>query len=139
MASDVLVVDSSGLLAALDAGEPDHRRVLRVLKSRRSLVVTDHVLAEVDHLVLHRLGHDAELAFLDQVIEGVYSREALTTDDLRRAREIAEKYADQSLGLTDTTLMALCERLNAREVVTLDQRHFSIFRDKKGRPLTLLP
>jgi hypothetical protein len=35
--------------------------------------------------------------------------------------------------------MALSERLRTRDVLTLDRRHFSSFRDGKGRALNLLP
>lgn len=46
--------------------------------------------------------------------------------------------SDQSLGLTDATLMALAERLRA-PVLTLDWRHFGLYRDRRGKPLELLP
>jgi hypothetical protein len=35
--------------------------------------------------------------------------------------------------------MAAAERLKARQVLTLDRRHFSVFRDRSGQALELLP
>jgi hypothetical protein len=136
----VILVDTSGLLALLDRGEPEHARVTAAVRTERGpLVVTDLVLAEADFLILKRLGRKAERDFLAQLLEGVFLREAVTDVDLRRAQEIGTRYADQELGVTDTTLMALGERLRVRRVLTLDRRHFAVFRDRRGRALDLVP
>ncbi len=62
-----------------------------------------------------------------------------TGGDLRRAAEISARYPEHQLGLTDTTLLAVAERLHGTPVVMLDRGHFSLFRDRKGKPLQLLP
>jgi predicted nucleic acid-binding protein len=135
----VIVADTSGLVALLDAGEAEHARVHEALEGDSGpLVTTDFVLAETDYLILRRLGDEAERAFVSQLRDGTVHREAVTRADLDRAAEILERYADHHLGLTDASLMAVAERLRAR-VLTLDRRHFSIFRDRKGRALSLLP
>lgn len=137
---DVLLVDSSGLLAAIDAGEPEHGRVSELIaRDRRPLVVTDYVIAEVDYLVMHRLGLQAEHAFIEQVLDGIFSREPVTDADLRRALEIGARFSEHNLGITDATMMAVGERLGARQVLTLDRRHFSVYRNRRGRALDLLP
>lgn len=137
---DVLLVDSSGLLAAIDAGEPDHQEIASLIAADpRPLVVTDYVLAEVEYLVLRRLGVEAEQALVEQVLEGIFTREPISEDDLRRAQDLGIRFAEHRLGLADTTLMALSERLRARDVLTLDRRHFSVYRDRRGHPLRLRP
>jgi predicted nucleic acid-binding protein len=136
----MIVLDTSGLLCLLDAGEKEHKRAAAVLEGDPGPFVTiDFVLAETDYLILRRLGAAAERAFLAQVIAGAILREEVGTADLRRARSIAEHYQDHDLGLTDAALMAVCERLDSRRVLTLDHHHFAIFRDRRGRPLQLLP
>ena len=136
----MMVLDTSGLLALLDSGEREHARSSdAVRKDRGPLVVIDFVLAETDYLVLHRLGRAAERGFLAQLLEGVFLREAVTDADLRRAQEIAERFGDQDLGLTDASLMAVTERLDGHKVLTLDRRHFAPFLDRRGRPLDLHP
>jgi predicted nucleic acid-binding protein len=53
---------------------------------------------------------------------------------------IAEvEYADLPLGATDACIVALAERLNVTELVTLDQRHFNIVRPRHVNTLTLIP
>ena len=135
-----MLADTSGLLAAVDAGEPDHERTRAAIAADQGpLVITDFVLAELDFLVLKRLGAEAEMALLDQVLEGVFLREPMTHEDLTRAREIIEQYQEHRFGIADASLMALSERLSVREVLTLDQRHFGVFRDRSGKALTLVP
>jgi len=124
----------------LDRGEPEHIRTHGALaKERGPLVVTDLVLAEADFLVLKRLGPTAEREFIAQIVEGVFLREPVTQADIERAMEIADQFADQRFGLTDATLMALSERLGVRRVLTLDRRHFALFRTRDGKALELLP
>jgi uncharacterized protein len=138
--ADVLIADSSGIIAAIDAGEPDHSAVRKLLaRDERPLVTIDLVVAEVDYMVLTRLGADAERSFLRQLIEGVFLREPLRDADIERALEISERLSDHEIGLTDAALMAVSERLGARDVLTLDHRHFRLFRDRRGRALRLLP
>jgi len=136
----MIIVDTSGLLCLLDAGEAEHPRVRAcVAEEPGPLVTVDFVLAETDYLVLRRLGRQAERDFLAQVMEGAVLRETVTDDDLARATKIIEQFADQELGLTDAAVMAVSERLDTLRVLTLDRRHFTPFRDRKGRALELLP
>lgn len=135
----MIVADTSGLLAALDEGEPRHADVLHAVSEERGPIVTiDLVLAELDFLLLGRLGAPAERDFVDQLLAGSLLREPVASADLHRAREILESYSDQGFGLTDATVMAVAERLDVA-VLTLDRRHFEVFRSRKGRPLALLP
>ncbi len=136
----MILADTSGLLALLDRGEREHRRIVRAVPDpSESLVVIDFVLAEVDYLVLRRLGRDAERRFIAQLLEGVFLREPVSDADLRRALQIADQFRDKATGPTDASLIAVAERPGTRTVLTLDRRHFAGFRDRKGRALELLP
>lgn len=136
----MIVADTSGLLALLDAGEPEHTRTSEIVAADRGpLITTDFVLAETDYLVLRRLGGIAERAFLEQLAAGAPLREPVSDADLARALEILKQYDDQDLGLTDASLMAVAERLDVTRVLTLDRRHFAPFRDRRGRAFELLP
>jgi uncharacterized protein len=55
------------------------------------------------------------------------------------AAELVEQYADLPLGTTDACIVALAERLNIIELVTLDQRHFNVVRPSHVEVLTLMP
>ena len=136
----MIVADTNGLLALLDAGEPEHARASEIVAADRGpLVTTDFVLAETDYLVLRRLGGSAEMAFLEQVAGGTPLREPVSDADMVRALEILKQYDDQDLGLTDASLMAVAERIDVSRILTLDRRHFAPFRDRHGRAFELLP
>ena len=135
----MILADTSGLLCLLDEGEPRHAEAQAAVEGDRGpLLTTDLVLAETDDLVRRRLGAGAARAFRDQLFEGALAREPVGNPDLARTREILSQYADQEFGLTDATLMAVAERL-AVPVLTLDHRHFGVFRRRNGEPLVLLP
>lgn len=131
---------TSGLIALIDAGEPDHQACHQALsQASGKRFTTDFVLAEVDDLILKRLGVAAEQAFVTQVLQGAIIREQVLEADLERALGLIKKYQDHPIGLSDATLAALCERLKAKHILTLDRGHFQMFRGASGRPFKLLP
>jgi hypothetical protein len=135
-----LILDTGPLLAALDAADPDHERCARLLlDADEDLLVPVLVLAEVDYWCHRRLGGDAWLTFLDDVLAGAYGIEAPNGEDLRRARELQSTYADLRLGVVDASVIALAERLGETRVATLDRRHFTAVRPRHAEALELLP
>ncbi len=135
-----LVLDTGPLLAALDAADPDHDRCATlVTETREDLIVPILVLAELDYWCHRRLGVDAWITFMDDVLAGVYRLESSTTADLKRCRELQSRYADQALGVVDASVMALVERLDEDKLATLDHRHFAMLRPAHVPALQLLP
>jgi len=96
-------------------------------------------MAELDYWCSRRLGARAWLVFLDDVIAGAYRLEPPTTADLRRARELQDRYADLVLGIVDASVLALAERLGEPKIATLDHRHFRTVRPAHVEALELLP
>lgn len=135
-----LVCDTGPLLAALDAADPDHERCARLLTdATEDLIVPALVLGELDYWCSRRLGSDAWLIFLDDLLAGAYRLEPLTGMDLARCRELQGRYADLALGVVDASVIALVERLAEPKVATLDQRHFRAVRPSHVEALELLP
>ncbi|OGO58348.1 MAG: hypothetical protein A2V85_12840 [Chloroflexi bacterium RBG_16_72_14] len=135
-----LICDTGPLLAALDAADPDHQACARlIVGSPEDLVVPTLVMAELDYWCSRRLGARAWLVFLDDVIAGAYRLEPPTTADLRRARELQDRYADLVLGIVDASVLALAERLGEPKIATLDHRHFRTVRPAHVEALELLP
>jgi predicted nucleic acid-binding protein len=60
-------------------------------------------------------------------------------DDLRRTKEILEKYADSQVDFVDCAIVALAERLNVQNILTVDNRHFQLFRPKHRSHFVILP
>jgi hypothetical protein len=135
-----VIVDTSALLAFFDTDEPDHAAVTAVLDAAtEALVISPYVLAELDYLVASRLGVSAELAVLRELAGGAWDLAAFGTEDLAQAHAVVERYADQSIGLADASIVILAARYQTRTVVTLDRRHFGVVRPIDGGSFKILP
>ena len=135
-----MIVDTSALLAYFDTDEPDHAAVTTIVETATEpLVVSPYVVAELDYLVASRLGVSAELAVLRELASGAWDLAAFGTEDLAEARTVVERYADQSIGLADASIVILAARYQTRTVVTLDRRHFGVVRPIDGGSFTILP
>jgi predicted nucleic acid-binding protein len=136
----VIVADTSGLLALFNRTEPAHQAVQRVVDGTRDpLVVSPYVVAELDYLVGTRVGVEAELAVLAELGGGAYELALIGPADLQAARNVVERYRDQSIGVADTSIVVLADRYGTREVLTLDRRHFEVIRPLAGGRFKLLP
>ena len=103
------------------------------------MVVPSVVLPEVSYLLKTRIGPAAEQAFIQAVADGEFTVEPLEPDDILRAAELLQVYADLPLGFVDATVVATAERLGTRELLTTDRRHFGVVKPIHGKALHLLP
>ena len=134
-----LVLDTGPLLAALDAADPDHERCATLIgETHEDRVIPILVLAELDYWCHQRLGADAWLTFLDDLLAGAY-RASPPPADLTRCRELQTQYREHSLGVVDASVLALAERLGETRLATLDHRHFAMLRPAHADALQLLP
>lgn len=135
-----LILDTGPLLAALDAADPDHERCAQLMSDvHEELVVPGLVLAELDYWCHQRLGTQAWLSFLEDLLTGAYTLEPPTVADLERCEEIQRQYEDQPIGVVDASILALVERMNEDRLATLDHRHFSVMRPAHRESISLLP
>jgi uncharacterized protein len=135
----VILLDTSGLLAALDASQSHHREAAASLTaSRPPLLLSPFVLAELDYLIAARVGPGARAMLLEEVERGAYLLESMTGADVGRAHTIIERYADLQISLADASIVVLAERHRVSDVLTLDERHFRVL-TASDKPLRLLP
>ncbi|MEP7378027.1 MAG: PIN domain-containing protein [Chloroflexota bacterium] len=136
----MILVDSSGLLAAIDSSEEDHARALRALAAAEApLLLSPFVLAELDYFLAKRIGSSAGIALLEQVSAGAYQLEPFDKDDIATAIEVLGRYGDLGIGLADASIVVLADRHDVSDVLTLDERHFRTLRRRGGEPFRLLP
>lgn len=132
----MITLDTSAVLALLDADEPAHDGVARALGAERPpFLVPAAILCEVGYLVQRRLGNLAIDAFLADLAEGQFRYDP-GASDLARMRELVARYADLPLGVADAAVVACAER-SGRRVMTLDRRDFDVVGREVG--LTLVP
>ncbi len=135
-----IILDTSGLLAAIDESQRLHERAREVLeKSQTNLVLSPFVLAELNYLVSKRIGFDAEVAVLEEVERGAYLLETFSAEEVGAAKRIIGGYRDLGIGLADASNIVLAERHETLDILTLDERHFRALSGPGGRPFRLLP
>jgi predicted nucleic acid-binding protein len=136
----VIVVDTSVIVAYMNAGDDHHEAVSAWLEDADDdLVTTPLIVAEVDHLVASRGGRAALTALRADLSAGAYLIEWWSSA-ITSTVSIAERYADNELGLADASLIALAGRLDTIEIATLDERHFRAVRPvAAGNAFRLLP
>lgn len=52
---------------------------------------------------------------------------------------VTNRYGNLPLGFLDASLVALAERLDAKDLLTTDRRHFHVIRPQHARHFTLHP
>ena len=136
----MIVLDTGGLYAALDANEALHGRAIAALVAATPpRAVSPFVLAELDYLIASRVGHQAQMALVDEVARGAYQLELFSSEDVGDAKRIMERYADVRIGLADASVVVLANRHRTLELLCTDERHFRVLRGTGGKPFRLLP
>lgn len=129
-----LVADTSAVFALLDQADSHHAALHRLFtETGDRWVLPWAILPEVDYLAANRLQQGARLHFLDALVSGELQIEWGASVDLRRANQIDRRYSELGLGLVDSTVVAIAERLRAAAIVTLDLRHFGAV-EVRGHP-----
>jgi len=122
------LLDTGFLLAVIDADDSLHSACTTALEAEPAPLLPDVVLPELAYLILRELGYQTLTTFLRSVAAGELVLVKSISQDLTRAAEILEKYADSRVDFVDCIIVAQAERLNLTKILTVDRRHFTIFR-----------
>ncbi|MFD3705898.1 type II toxin-antitoxin system VapC family toxin [Nocardia sp. NPDC058658] len=122
----IIVADTSGLLAAFDADQPEHEAARAVMDE--TLLISPLVLTELDHLMQRNHGFVAAMqaseALLSRMIDGDYRLAEIKHVDLSTAQSVRAKYEGLRLDLADAVGVALAHKYHTDTIFTLDQRDF---------------
>ena len=136
----MILLDTSGLLAALDVRERRHEAAKAAIRAAEGpLALSPFVLAELDYLVATRVSPLAARELLAEVARGAYRLEPMDAADIAEAVGVIDRYRDLALGLADASLVVLSRRHDVTDVLTLDERHFRVVQGARGRPFRILP
>ena len=97
------------------------------------------MVTETCYLVGKYVGAEAEINLVEALATGDLVQIDMVAADLTRMVELMRQYIGFPLGVADASVIAVAERLEAREVATLDQRHFRAVTPAHITALTLLP
>jgi predicted nucleic acid-binding protein len=135
----LILLDTSGLLAALDSAQRSHAEAAAsLIAAAQPLLLSPFVLAELDYLLAARVGQTARTSLLAEVARGAYQLEPFSGSDVREALAVAQRHGDLGVSLADASIVVLAERHGVSDVLTLDERHFRTL-TVDGRPFRLLP
>jgi len=136
----VIVIDTSGLIAALDASERHHAASAAALRTAgEPRILSPFVVAELDYLLAARVSRRVARLFLDEIADGAYQLDPFSAADVAEATAVMDRFTDLDIGLADASVVVLAARHGTQDVLTLDGRHFGALRDHRGRPFRLLP
>lgn len=128
MASD-LFVDTSGLYALADHGDPLRTKAKRHVSARVTagarLVLTDYVVDEACTLAKARAGSYAAFRLLELLETSAGFRlEFVGPDRFETAKAHFRKHGDHDYSFTDCTSFVVMQELRLRDALTSD-RHFA--------------
>jgi uncharacterized protein len=132
------LVDAGPLVALLDRSDRHHAACVSAAKILPApLLSVWPVVTEAMYL----LGDSwaAQRALLGDVIDGTLTLLTLGADDVRRVRQLMEKYRDLPMDLADASLVAVGERERIARVFTLDRRDFSVYRPARLGRFDIVP
>ena len=122
-----LVVDTSALCALVDKGEQRHQHVVSFLQEHETeliLFVSDYILDETLTWIKARFGSKSAIEFGRRIRASQFCRYyVLSAEDEAATWTIFEKYANKPWSYTDCSSLAMMQRLNITEALSLDA-HF---------------
>lgn len=128
MESEDIFVDTGAWIALADEDDAHHGNAIaiypKLLKSSRSLITTNLVVAEAYVIIMNELGHQAAVRFLDGInasprIVKAYSSESIERD----AEDILRRYEDQDFSYCDSVSFTIMKRQKIKKAFSFD-KHF---------------
>ena len=135
---DTVVIDSGPCIALFDRDDRHHEAALQFMRGNSArLASTLAVITEV--LFVLDFNIRAQIDFLSWVRSGAVQLVETETSDFDRVIYLMQKYADLPMDFTDGLLVAICERLGTKRIVTVD-RDFTIYRyNNRGKFENMFP
>jgi predicted nucleic acid-binding protein len=134
------LLDSGYLYARLNGKDVHHEAVSSVILPKNdSVYLPIPAITEVTFLLQRDLGKHAVWKFIDALTETDIRLETPSPLDYRRAADVLRNYNDLNIDFVDSLIVAMAERLNITKVLTVDSRHFRVFRPKHCGAFEVLP
>ncbi|MEW5986415.1 MAG: PIN domain-containing protein [Chloroflexota bacterium] len=122
------LLDTDFLLALLARNDHLHDVCAMALDHEPEPLVPNVILPELAYLIVRDMGYQPFLRFMDAVLAGSPPLVMATAADYTRATEMMSRYADSRIDFVDCVIAAVAERLKVTRILSLDHRHFSLFR-----------
>ncbi len=131
-----MVIADTGFFLALANRKDRYHDVARSAYTELTepLVTTWPVMTETCHLLVARLGVEAQSKFIRSYVDGAFQAYTLEPDHGPRILALMKKYADLPMDLADASLVILTESLGHGRILSTDLRDFRSYRWKNRQP-----
>lgn len=135
------ILDSGFVFAQLNGKDNWHTKVAEatLIAETERLILPGPAITEIAYLLHRRIGHNAAIAFIETLPGSNLEIEYPIYRDYIRSAEILRKYNDSNIDFVDACIVAMAERLDIQKVLTVDRRHFGIFRPAHCDAFEILP
>lgn len=133
------LVDTGFLLAVVSVADRAHDACAMALENEERPLLPSVILTELAYMIIRDIGRPHFIQLMRSVLAGELEMVFLTQQDLARATDIMEQYADSKIDFVDCAIVALAERLNISRILTIDQRDFRMIRPSHIPAFKILP
>lgn len=140
----IVIGDTSGLVAAFNADDPEHAEARKAFLGASATVISPLVFLEIEHIVTRNVDRRSAHGVHDWSLQQERTKRVVIPDvsggSLRHARTVQNQYIDLRLNLTDAVNVELAERYETESLLTSSRRDFPAIRPLTGHPaFRLLP
>jgi predicted nucleic acid-binding protein len=136
----MILTDAGPLVAMIDSDEQHHQACVDCLADLTGpMLTTWPAFTEAMYLLGEAGGWRAQNALWNLVESGDIELAEQGRDQRVRMRTLMAKYQDRPMDLADASLVVLAESRDLRDIFTLDQADFRIYRIKGRHAFRLWP
>ena len=131
----MILVDTGFWLAWANRRDHYHETAKAALKKlQEPMITTWPVLTETCHLLLNRMGTEAQQRFLSSWEAGAFQVHPIPEKQIPCISTLMAKYSDLPMDLADASLVLLAEHFGHGRILSTDQRDFQTYRWKNRPP-----
>jgi len=125
-------VDDTGFIVALtNTNDTAHVSARQNFIRFEQIFLPQSTLTEILFLIRRDAGTATVINFLDSLYRSRLKLTCLNDQDIKRTIQLLKQYQDSRIDFVDASVMAMAERLEIRNILTLDRRDFSLVRPAK--------
>ena len=117
------LIDAGPIIALFNKDDKYHTGIMDFLKTYKGLLTTSWpVITEVCYMLNYNA--DVQIDFLKWIDRGGIKVEEIREPDIGRIIELSQKYSDIPMDLADASLIAISERSNIKDIITIDSDYY---------------
>lgn len=133
------VADTGFIVALTNTNDTAHVSARQNFIRFEQIFLPQSTLTEILFLIRRDAGTATVINFLDSLYRSRLKLTCLNDHDIKRTTQLLKQYQDSRIDFVDASVMAMAERLEIRNILTLDRRDFSLVRPEKWDYFELYP